>query len=146
MRPDGLGVGHPLHAMHAGFEFEPRKGAAAPDFGDDLLEAALGALARGEDLGLPAMNGGIALIHAIEIAGEQRRLVAAGAGADFEDDVALVHRILGQQGEPDFLLQRLPLASRAAGALRSATARISGSVAGSAIIWSRSASSATAWR
>ena len=105
-----LGVGHALHAMDAGFELEPREGAAAPDLGDDFLEAALGALARGQKLGLPAMVGGIALVHAVEIAGEQRGLVAAGAGADFEDDVALVHRVLGQEGEPDVLLQGFALA------------------------------------
>jgi hypothetical protein len=47
--------------------------------------------------------GGVALVHAEQVAGEQRRLVAAGAGADFEDGVALVHRVLGQQ------LQRISL-------------------------------------
>ena len=31
-------------------------------------------------------------------------IVAAGPGADFEDDVALVHGVLGQQRQPQFLL------------------------------------------
>ena len=35
--------------------------------------------------------------------------VAAGAGADFEDDVALVHRVLGQQRELELLLELLAL-------------------------------------
>ena len=33
-------------------------------------------------------------VHAEQLAGEERRLVAAGAGADFEDDVLLVVRVL----------------------------------------------------
>jgi hypothetical protein len=43
------------------------------------------------------MLGGVALIHAEEIGGEQGGLVAACAGADFQDGVLLVGRILGQQ-------------------------------------------------
>ena len=52
-------------------------------------------------------DGGIALVHAEQVAGEQRRLVAAGAGADFEDGVLLVGGVLGQQQDLDVLLQRL---------------------------------------
>ncbi len=48
------------------------------------------------------------------IAREQRGLVAAGAGADFEDDVALVHRILRQQCELDLLLQAFELVAQVA--------------------------------
>ena len=36
-------------------------------------------------------------------------LVAAGAGADFHDDVALVHRVLGDERETDLLRQRVAL-------------------------------------
>ena len=50
--------------------------------------------------------GGVALVHAIEIAGEQGGLVAAGAGADFEDGAVVVHRILGQQRETDLVAER----------------------------------------
>ena len=49
---------------------------------------------------------GVALIHAEEIAGENRRFVAAGAGADFENDVAVVHGVLGQKRGADLLPQR----------------------------------------
>ena len=101
-----FGVGHALHAVHAGFVFELGEGAAAADFGDDFLVAAHRAFARGHDFDLPALAGGVALVHAEQIAGEQRRLVAAGAGADFENDVALVHRILGNEREPQLLLER----------------------------------------
>ena len=57
------------------------------------------------DLDAPALRRGIALIHAEQIAGEKCRLVAAGAGADFEDGVALVSSILGQEQDLDILLQ-----------------------------------------
>ena len=48
----------------------------------------------GQDFRLPALLGGIALVHAEEVAGKQRGFVAAGAGADFEDRVVVVHRVL----------------------------------------------------
>ena len=102
----GLGIGHALHAVHAGFEFELGERAAAADLGDDFLEAAHRAFARGHHLDLPALLGGVALVHAEQIAGEQRRLVAAGAGADFENDVALVHRVLGKEREAQLLFER----------------------------------------
>ena len=67
----GFGVGHALHAVHAGFEFELGEHAAAANFGDDFLEASLAAFAHRQDFGFPALLGGIALIHAEQIAGEQ---------------------------------------------------------------------------
>ena len=48
---------------------------------------------------------GEALVHPEQIAGEQGGLVAAGAGADFQHDVAVVHGVLGQQRDADLLLQ-----------------------------------------
>ena len=59
-----LGVRHALHAMHAGFEFQLGEGAAAADLGDDFLVAADRAFARRDDFDLPALLGGIALVHA----------------------------------------------------------------------------------
>ena len=81
------------------------------DVGDDFLVAAGLALALRQHLDLPAVEVGIALVHAEEIAGEQRRLVAAGAGADFEDGALLVGGVLGQQQ------QRAPSRSSSAIAL-----------------------------
>ena len=106
MRPERLGVGYALHAMHAQFVFELGEGAAAVDFGDDFLVAAHRAFARGHQLDLPSLLGGIALVHAEQVAGEQRGLVSAGAGADFQDDIALVHRVLGHKRKPQLMLER----------------------------------------
>src|SRR6516162_11864219 len=105
----GLGIGHALDAMDARLELQSREGSAPGNLRDDLLEAALGAFACRQQFGLPAAPRGIALIHAIEIAGEQRRLVAAGAGADFEDDALLVHRVLGGERKADVVLERVAL-------------------------------------
>ena len=51
------------------------------------------------------LSGGIALVHAEQVAREQRRLVATGTGPDFEDDIALIGRILGQQRHLDALIE-----------------------------------------
>ena len=67
------------------------------DAGDDFLVAAGFGRAGGDQLDPPALRLGIALVHAEQIAREQRRLVAAGAGADFEHRRALVGRIARQQ-------------------------------------------------
>src|SRR5262249_58176990 len=95
-----VGVGHALHAVDAGFVFQLGKGAAAADFGDNFLEAAHRPFANTDDFDLPALLGGIALVHAEQITGENRSFVAAGAGANFKNDVAFVHRIFWQQGKP----------------------------------------------
>ena len=92
-----LGRRHALHAVHARFELQPGEHAAAGDGGDRLLVAADAGVGELHDLEAPAVLGGVALVHAEQIGGEQRRLVAAGAGADFQDGVLLVGRVLGQQ-------------------------------------------------
>ena len=96
--------------MHAGFEFQLGEHAAAMHFGYDFLHAAFGAFAHRHDFGLPALRRSVALVHAEQIAGEQSRLVAAGAGADFEDGVVIVHRVLGNQREANLAVEfRQPL-------------------------------------
>src|SRR6476661_7661148 len=47
------------------------------------------AFAGRDHLDLPALQAGEALVHPEQIAGEQRGLVAAGAGADFQHHVAV---------------------------------------------------------
>ena len=50
-----------------------------------------------EDLGLPALALGVARVHAEEVADEERRLLAAGAGADFDDRVLVGRAGRGEQ-------------------------------------------------
>ena len=124
-----LGVGHALHAVHARLEFQLGEGAASLDLGDDLLVAAHRAFARRHRPRPSTCWRRIALVHAEQVAGEQRGLVAAGAGADFQDHVALVHRVLRDQREADLLRERPRAFASSAGFSDSASARISGSVA-----------------
>src|SRR5215218_10735743 len=94
--------------MHAGLEFKLGKSAASPDLGNDLLVTTDGAFAGRDHLDFPALLGGETLVHAEQVASEQRSLVAARAGADFQNDIALVHRIFGDQGETDLVRERIP--------------------------------------
>ena len=52
---------------------------------------------------------GVALIHAEQIAGEQCRLLPAGAGAQFEDRALVVGFVLGEELHFQPLLQLLDL-------------------------------------
>ena len=137
-----LGSRHALHTVHAGFEFELGEGAAPANLRNNLLVAAHRSFALRDHLDLPALLGGEALVHAKQRAGEQRSLVAAGAGADFQDHVALVHRILGDEMEPDLLFELERCRISSAGLSAVAMSRISGSVAGSAMSASSPSSSA----
>ena len=92
--------------MHAGFEFQPREHPTPLDLGDDLLEAAERRPRSPKALRHASHALRHNAIHAEEVAGEQRRLVAAGAGADFEDGAFLVGRVLRQQRDAQFLFER----------------------------------------
>ena len=98
-----LGDRHPLDAVDAAFVLQPcsTDGAArsrGPSTATtDVLVAAEVGLGGVESLGLPALPLGVAQVHPQQVAGEQRRLVAALARLDLEDDVLVVVGILGQQ-------------------------------------------------
>jgi len=76
--------------------------ALAGDAGDDLLEAARVGRRSGDHLDPPALRFGVALVHPEQVAREQCRLVATGAGADLEHRRALVGGIARQQREREF--------------------------------------------
>ncbi|MDR6357079.1 hypothetical protein Q3H58_003750 [Pseudomonas psychrotolerans] len=107
MRALGLGLRHPLHPVRPGFELELGVDVVALDPGDDLLEATVLALVLREHLESPALALGVARIHAEQIASEDRRLVATGAGADFQEDVAPVVGVLGQHHPLQLVFQFL---------------------------------------
>ncbi len=101
-----LGLRHPLHAVHAALELQPPEDAVAADRGDDLLVAAHLAFALALHLDLPAVGRRVALVHAEEIAGEDRRLVAAGAGAHLEDRRGVLVGVARRQQQGERVLQR----------------------------------------
>ena len=104
-----FGLGHSLHAMHAGFEFELRVRALARDARDDFAIAAVLALVGAQYLDTPALPLGVAAVHAKQIAGEDRGFVAARAGAHLEEQVRIVVGILRHE-----MQQQLPFEGRAA--------------------------------
>ena len=67
------------------------------DARDDFLVAAVLAVARREDLDAPAAPLGVARVHAEKIAGEDRGFVAAGAGAQLEEEIRFVALVLRNQ-------------------------------------------------
>ncbi len=105
----GFGDRHPLDAVHAGFELQPRKGALALHLEDHFLKSADAGIALRKQLGLPVVFFGVAAVHPEEVGGEQPGFVAAGSGADFDDHIALVARIPRQEHGFQFLLERLEL-------------------------------------
>ena len=64
---------------------------------DDLAETAAVGFGRGQDLGLPAIAFGEAGVHAEQIRGKERGLIAPGPGANLDDDVLVVVGVLRNQ-------------------------------------------------
>ena len=106
-----LGDRDPLDPVHAALELQQRVrrlarlGGALGLHGDgDGLEAAEVGLGGVELLGLPAAPLGVAGVHPQQVAGEQRRLLAALAGLDLQQRVLGVGRVAGHQEVPQPLL------------------------------------------
>jgi hypothetical protein len=95
-----FGGRHALYAVAAALEAQlavDAIGGIAFNADDDLLVAAELGVALRQDLGAPALALAVAQVHAGQVAGEERALVAAGAGADLEEGVAIVVGVLRQQ-------------------------------------------------
>jgi hypothetical protein len=93
----GFGGRHALHAVAAGLEAQrlvdaarPRRAAPAP-----CSRPVRTGSRSGPRCASPALA--VAQVHARQVAGEQRRFVAAGAGADLEEGVARVVGVARQQ-------------------------------------------------
>ena len=99
-----LGHRHPLHAVHAALELEQgvRRVAGLGRAlrlhrdGDRLVAAEVG-LGGVQHLGRPALPVGVPGVHAQQVAGEQRRLLAALAGLHLDDGVLVVGRVAGYE-------------------------------------------------
>src|SRR3546814_21003001 len=88
---------HTLHSVRAGLELQAGEDARAGDLRARLLVAADLDFGGIDDLEAPALQLSVALVHAQEVGGKERRLVAAGAGAHLEDGIARVGLVLRQQ-------------------------------------------------
>src|SRR5688500_6422302 len=98
-----LGRAYALHSMDAALVLQTRVDAVARDQGDELLQPARLGLARAQDFEAPAPALGVTRVHAKQVSREQRRLLAAGPTADFQDRILVVVRIAGEQQHPDLL-------------------------------------------
>ena len=94
--PLAFGRGDALDAVDAAFELQFRKHPLPAHRRNDFLVTAHFGLVRRDDFDLPPLPVGEAAVHAQQIAREQRRLVSAGPGADFEHRGARVGDVLGQ--------------------------------------------------
>jgi len=91
--------------VHAGLELHLRVDLLAPDPERDLLVAAALRLARVDLLGLPVLQVGVAHVHAVQVAREDRRLVATGTCPDLDDDVLVVVRVAGEHHHLELVLE-----------------------------------------
>ncbi len=92
--------------MDTGLEFKPLEDVAAGDRGARLLEAAYPGLRQIEQLEAPAMERGVALVHAKELGGKESRFLAPGSRAQLDDGIALIRLVARQQHQLDLLLER----------------------------------------
>src|SRR6185503_14296659 len=111
-----------------GLEAQRAPGALALDREDDLLEAADLARRELQVLDLPALVLGVAPVDPVQVGGEQRRFVAADAGADLDDHLPPQVRRLGDQRGLDlavdrslFALERLQVLARERSEIRITT-------------------------
>src|SRR5437879_12166523 len=93
----GLGLRHSLHAMHAAFVLQLGVGALPVDLESDLVVAADSGRRSIDHLHLPSFPLRPSRVHAKEICGEQRSLVAALRALDLNDDFASAIRFFGQK-------------------------------------------------
>ena len=77
------------------------------DLEGDLLQTADAGRVLIDDLDAPAAAVGVACVHAEEIRGEEAGLVAAGPGANLDDDRLLVVGVFRKQGDLDVVSQAL---------------------------------------
>jgi len=83
--------------MHAGFEFEAGVGSATFHRKSDFFVTANARFVGGDDLRLVAVDVGVFQVHAQQICHEQAGFIAAGAGTDLNDNVAVIAWVFGNQ-------------------------------------------------
>jgi hypothetical protein len=123
---------HPLHPVHTALvlELAPHTGVRpAADRHRHVLVAAEVGLLGVEDLGLPALPLGVAQVHPEQVAGEQRRLLAALTGLDLQDHVLAVVGVARHQQLAQLVLQRA-FARRQLGRLGGERLVLAGQLAG----------------
>mmetsp|Transcript_10708 Transcript_10708/g.39313 ORF Transcript_10708/g.39313 Transcript_10708/m.39313 type:complete len:366 (+) Transcript_10708:720-1817(+) len=96
---------HALHAVHARLELELAVDGVTRDLDGGLLVAARVGLGGAHQRRAPPLRLRVLGVQPHQVPGPDGGLVAAGARADLEHDVALVQRVLGKECPHDLLLQ-----------------------------------------
>ena len=107
--PAGLRHGDPLDAVHPALELELAVGPVAVDAERNLLVPSDAGLVAVDDLHLPALALAEAVVHPVEVGGEESGLLAARPGADLHDDALLVVGVPGQEQQLQFGREALDL-------------------------------------
>ena len=100
-----LGDGDTLHAMHARLVLEDAIDSFAGDVEDDFLVATGSTFAETRDRDFPTFHLAEFRVHAEEVAGKERSLVATCSAADFHRHVLAVLGVGRDEQQLDFLLQ-----------------------------------------
>ena len=91
----GLSLRHPLHPVNAAFKFQLAEGSHAFHAQDQFLDAAQLGLAQADDLGAPALPGGVHRVHPPQAGRKQRGLLSAGTGADLQNHALVIVDVPG---------------------------------------------------
>ncbi len=97
---------HALDPVHAALELEPAVRTVAGDLEDRLLDPADARLVEAHEVRPEAVLEGVARVHPQQLRREQRGLLAAGAGPDLDDDVAIVVGVARQERDTKVVEQR----------------------------------------
>ena len=101
----GLRLRHALDAVHPAFKLQAGVGPLPADEQARLAHAAELRLVEVRDLGLPPVRIGVHVVHPIKRMRKERRFFSADAGADLQNDVAVVIRVTRQQQDTQLLLE-----------------------------------------
>src|SRR5215216_1504371 len=93
----GLSRRDSLDAMNAAFILHAAVNTFTLNQCDDFLESTHARRTRRQDIDLPVQSLGIARIHSKNIGDEKPGFIAAGSGADFENDIPFIIGIPGQK-------------------------------------------------
>src|SRR5882724_9011688 len=93
----GFGGRDALNAVDAAFIFQLGINFLALDSSNDFFYATHLSGRAFHNFEFPALGFGVTRVHAEEIAGKDAGFVAAGASADFEDDVFVVDWVMGEE-------------------------------------------------
>ena len=93
----GLRLRHALDAVHPAFKLQAGVRPLSADEQTCLAHAAELRLVEVGDLGLPPVRVGVHIVHSIKTMRKERRFFPADAGADLQNDVAVIVRVARQQ-------------------------------------------------